>query len=124
MKEDWLTKRDLSEDNGNTGDGKINDFTGWKVNPSIFNFFKTRRQFCERVDNFEEIEKMVDQTKPTEFNADFDEKTKESGELDNQEYVHNNDELVDDIYEIYKDITIPGQNSDNDFDDANDNDLA
>lgn len=39
---------------------KENDFSKWKVNQSVFNFFKGRRQFCGHVDNLEEVDTPIE----------------------------------------------------------------
>lgn len=50
------------KDGTNNAGKKENDYSKWSVNQEIFNFFLTRRQFCNFVDD---IDKLGQYTKPT-----------------------------------------------------------
>lgn len=51
------------------------DFSKWKVNQGIFNFFKTRSQFRSSIEDFMNIGKYTEGNKPTDFKDDEQYKT-------------------------------------------------
>ncbi len=108
-----IIRKDRKRNDKNPNANKENDWSKWRVNPSIFNFFKTRRQFCSRVDNLNELSKYVNQVEPTPFDNDIttvkQTKILENEEQKNTNYLHNNDKMLNEVFDEFKVLLIEGQ---------------
>lgn len=109
-----IIRKDKKENKTNPNSSKENDWAKWRVNPNVFNFFKARRQFCERVDDLENITKYIKQVQPTELKIENDNKPdskiKEGNESSSTiNYLHNNDSLIDSVDSKFKNIHYNGQ---------------
>lgn len=113
-----IVKKAKVENNPPSDKSKQNDFSSWRVNPSVFNFFNTRRQMCERVQNLESIADYVEQVQPEDI-VTTDTSTKPTEEeiaidVATGAMLHHSDTLLNKTSKEYKNIEVVGKYEDED----------
>ncbi len=108
-----VKKKGNIENNSPSKSSKENNFSSWRVNPSVFNFFKARRQFCESVSNFESIPNYVEQVKPTELEVEEKVNTNNSemklNEGQTGDFLHNNEKTLNQVDTEFSTIFVAGK---------------
>lgn len=62
-----ISKPDEMTNNKQSPANKENDFSKWRVNQSVFNFFLSRRQFCSHVEGIEELGDLTERVNGAEL---------------------------------------------------------
>lgn len=63
------TKTTTPKEGTNNVGKKVNDYTKWSVNQEIFNFFLTRRQFCGKIEDLQNLGNYTKPKQPEDLNV-------------------------------------------------------